>query len=377
MGETMKKFKFKDDLSPTDRCYWVLKLLNLTLLTDEQVKYSHTYRVLKMLGLPQEVCERKMQEDYGCPNRDLIKHAIQLTNSLESSVFETNSPFVDIYCTYHIDEMLDAKDDLLLYQTKKGDRKYITLKELHYYYFRLNKQVFSAGGYDMTTARNYFLSPGFKNEYKKQTNRTISSHKIALFHRILNKYDLIRVYQVKKKPNLYVLGKKNPCYWFQGVLENEDMAVVNKLIKDNKYHVVNLTPKDLKIKKLEEKNEEAKEEIKALNKEIENLKYQSRYADSLSEDIRFYAQRENELLEEISQLKEQQISLGEWNIGFKPTNKFDFEEKFREKLDPDSIEKHESVDDATEDLEEEIDYMESIREITRCFGNQEYSHCDN
>ena len=206
----MNKYKFKD-LSQEIKNHWVSKLLNLNSFTDEENKYSHTYRVLKMLALSKETCKHKMMTDYGCSNQVLVNKVINITDSLDSHQFETNSPFVDIYCTYHIDTMIQPEDDLILYETNKGAKKYVKLKELRYYYFRLNKRVFSAGGYDNSTARNYFLSSGFKQEYKNQTNRNINPHKIALFNRILNKYDLIRVYQVKKKPNLYVFGKKNPC----------------------------------------------------------------------------------------------------------------------------------------------------------------------
>ena len=357
----MNKYKFKD-LSQEIKNHWVSKLLNLNSFTDEENKYSHTYRVLKMLTLNKESCKHKMMTDYGCSNQVLVNKVINITDSLYSHQFETNSPFVDIYCTYHIDTMIQPEDDLILYETNKGAKKYVKLKELRYYYFRLNKRVFSAGGYDNSTARNYFLSSGFKQEYKNQTNRNINPHKIALFNRILNKYDLIRVYQVKKKPNLYVFGKKNPCYWFEGIMETKDLAVVDKLIRDNKYHPVNLTPKDLSIKNLEGKNSEKNKEIEALKKEIRSLKKMTEQVDVDTDNYRFLIQRNDELLNENAQYIKQQQSFGPWNIAQKPNKKFNFDEKFKEIIKSDSCKKADIPPESQIYSEEEEDSMKKLQE---------------
>jgi hypothetical protein len=64
----MKQHKFKKKLSQDKRPKWVDKLLNIQSFTDEEIKYGHIYRVLKMLHLSREACERAMREDYGCSN---------------------------------------------------------------------------------------------------------------------------------------------------------------------------------------------------------------------------------------------------------------------------------------------------------------------
>jgi len=287
-----------------------------------------------------------------------------MTNSLGAIEFETDSPFVDIYCTYHIDDMINAEEDMVLYQNKDGSKKkYIKLEELRYYYFRLNKRIFSSGGYNTETARNYFLSEGFKKEYKKRTNRSLNKHKIAHFNKILNKYNLIRVYQVKKKLNLYVLGKNNPCYYFEGVMETKDLAVVDKLIRDNKYHPVNLTPKDLSIKNLEGKNSEKNKEIEALKKEIRSLKKMTEQVDVDTDNYRFLMQRNDELLNENAQYIKQQQSFGPWNIAQKPNKKFNFDEKFKEIIKSDSCKKADMPPESQIYSEEEEDSMKKLQEI--------------
>ncbi len=365
----MNKFKFKDKLLYNQRFEWVDKLLNIDSFTDEEIKYSHIYRVLKMLHLSPDVCKRMMLQDYKCSNSGLIDKVIKITNGLNLTELQTDSPFVDIYCTYHIDTMIDAEEDLVLSQNKDGsNKKYIKLKELRYYYFRLNKRVFSSGGYNTETARPYFLSPGFKKEYRKQTNRNLNSHKIAHFNKILNKYNLIKIYQIKKKRNLYVLGKMNPCYWFEGVMEEKDLETIDKLIRDNGYQPVSLTPKDKEIQSLELTNKNHKEEIKTLKMDMENLRRNIEKADSTSDDSVFLIERNNELLGENQQLTQQLNRFGEWNIARKPVRKFNFEERFKEIMNPDSSRKTEMPPASEVYSEEEGDHLGKMREIISSFG---------
>lgn len=91
-----------------------------------------------MLGFNSEKAKKKMDRDYGCSDFDLIDNEIRVTDELETCEFETNSPFVDIYCTYHVNHYIKFEDDLVLYEDKNGKRKYIKVEELQYYYFRLN-----------------------------------------------------------------------------------------------------------------------------------------------------------------------------------------------------------------------------------------------
>ena len=363
LGDKMKKFKLKKDLYKEKKEEQINKLLNIDSITDEAMKYRHIYRVLKMLGFSPGICRTLMTEKYYCANSELIENAIATTDSLELKDFETNSPFVDLVCTNHIDKYIVPEDDLVLSQDKEGNRKYIKISELKYYYFRLTKMAFKNKGYTNTIARNYFLSEGFRKEYKKQTNRSMSQHKTALFNKILNKYNLIKVYQVKKKANLYVLGKNNPCYYFQGVMEAETLRIVQGLIDDSNYRHVNLTPKDKRREELKETESILRKEIKALKKEVEDTKHQAEKNSQVPDDYNFAIERYRDLLIENSQLIKQQEQIDQWNIAYKPVSQNNYDEKFEEILKSDSNRKVDDVPDKVEDTEEQGDSMKEIEEV--------------
>jgi hypothetical protein len=369
----MKIYKFKEDLSKEQKTKQVEKLLNITSITDEGVKYRHIYRVLKMLGLNRPSCKRRMVEDYDCSDTDLIDNEIEVTDGLETRELETNSPFVDIYCTNHIYDYIKPEDDLILHEDKNGNKKYIKIEELQYYYFRLNKRLFDSGGYNAGTARNYFLSDGFKEEYKLKTGRNFNPHKIALFNRILHKYNLINVYKVKKKPNLYVIGENNPCYWFEGVMETNHLETIKKLIAGNNYRTVNLTPKDKRIQQLEQTSTKQTEEIISLKKELDIIKRISNNSDSMQADYIFTLEQNTELIKEVSRLKKQQEHIGKWNIAYKPVAIYNFDEKFKEYLKSGSTRKTVHVPVKTEYPEERSDSLKELREIVNRFGTQVHS----
>ena len=358
----MKIFKLKKDLYKEKKEEQINKLLNIDSITDEAMKYRHIYRVLKMFGFSPGNCKTLMTEKYNCVNSGLIENAIATTDDLEFEEFETNSPFVDICCTNHIDKYINPDDDLLLRQDKNGSKKYLKTSELKYYYFRLTKMAFENRGYTNTIARNYFLSEGFKKEYKKRTNRSINQHKTAMFNRILNKYNLIKVYQVKKKPNLYVLGINNPCYYFQGVMKAETLRIVQGLIDDSNYRHVNLTPKDEKIKQLEEANSKQSEEIEILKQGVKKYQNLAEQDNSKSLDYEFVVQRNTELLNENLELRKQQEQTDKWNIAYKPVSQNNYDDKFKEILKSDSNRKADDVPDKIEDIEEQSDTMKELEE---------------
>ena len=332
----MKTFTFKKHLSEIQKSEKIKDLVNLdTLGENDSLKYGHIYRTLKMLGYSSEQCRTKMATDYGCSQVSLLKQSKLVNDDLECSEFSTDTPFVDIYCTNHILKYIDFDDDLVLFKNKNGSLKYLKIEELQYYYFRLNKIVFSSGGYDYNTARNYFLSDGFKRQYKIKTNRNLTPHKIALMNKILNKYNLINVYQIKKKANLYVLGSKNPCYYFEGVMEPQHIDAIEKLIKESHYHPVNLTPKDKQIKELEQTNTKQKEEIIDLKKDLEKLKNASEQNSINLDDYHCVIQKNTEFMNKISELQERLDQYGKWNIAQKPIRRFNFDEKFKRVINSD------------------------------------------
>ena len=362
VGGKMKNYKFKESMTLEQKAVQVDQLLCINSIADEQKRYCHIYRVLKMLNIKVPARKRLMSRDYQCTNRELIDNAVMMTDELDANEFETDSPFVDIYCTNHISNYISIEDDLILYQDKNGNKKYIKIEELHYYYFRLNKRLFSSGGYNTSTARNYFLSKGFKDEYKSRTNRSINPHKIAIFNRILNKYNLIKVYQMRKKLNLYVLGDNNPCYYFEGVMEAEVLKTVRNIINDNSYSTVNLTPKDKKIKQLEQSIANLKNELEKVKTDAKKFKNETEQNNATIADYHFVLDRNSELINENSQLKQQQEQIDKWSIAYKPVAMFNFGEKFEERLKLGPNRKATEVYVETDNSEDKYDCIKKLNE---------------
>jgi len=225
---------------------------------------------------------------------------------------------INLNCFRFIKEVL-TEDDLTFMQGK--EKRNLTADELQYYLFRITKKVFAGGGYS-SDARNYYTHPGLKEEYKAKTNRKIGKEKIAEMNKILNKYDWINIYQQKKTPNLFVIGKQNPFYHVEGIMEPKTVAEIEQVVTGKELFPVKQTQKDQEIKKLKQQLKEAKDSVAELSKEVKELEKCTPDVEALQSEIDYLTKRNQELLDECMKYHQQQDG-SRWSISNKPVKKPD------------------------------------------------------
>ncbi|MHC4182551.1 MAG: hypothetical protein ACYSR0_04310 [Planctomycetota bacterium] len=284
---TRNRFKFKKGVTEEEEKR-IMKdeLLNLDSLTTQRIIYHHSIIFMRTVcGFNIEKIRNYLKKKYSDEFDELLFGSVSKYVKARHSLAEYRSktPLVDVHCCNHINNYIKEED--LLYD--KGKRR-IDVKELAYYYYRLSKILFQSNGYDQKP-RNYFCTnEGFREDWKKATKKVPHKNKLCVMNRILNKYNLIKIYSVKKKINLFVVGENNPLYLFKGIMEDTDKQKVQDIIKESEYRQVRATYKDKKIEELEK-------QVKALEKEKGVLEKQVKQKE---EEIRAF-HRDQEFVDEI------------------------------------------------------------------------------
>jgi hypothetical protein len=309
--------KFKTNLQPQTQSQMLKKILSLKSFSDKTELYHHSIITMRQF----EFADDKIA---GCLENDIDEFSKTSFNTVLNKISKSKDlskiakTGINLNCFRFIRESL-TEDDLTFMQGKY--KKNITVDELQYYLFRITKKVFEGGGYT-SDARNYYTSNGFKTEYKVKTNRAINKEKIAEMNKVLNKYDWINIYQKKKTPNLFVMGKQNPFYYMEGIMEPETIKEIQQIIDGKELFSVKQTQTDKKLKDLKLQLKEADTTIAKLNKEVEKLKKQTPDTADMQAEIDCLIERNQELLDE--NLKyHQQYDENVLNINNKPVVRSD------------------------------------------------------
>lgn len=309
--------KLKSNLQPQIKSQVLDKILSLKSFNDKKEQYHHSIITLRQFDIPDE----KIAGCLGNKSSDFCKATFNtILNNINNSTDDNLKAVtgININCFQFIKDKIN-EDDLTFLQGKS--KKHLKIEELQYYLFRITKKVFEGGGYS-SDARNYFTCEGFKKDYKTRTNRKIGKEKIAEMNKILNKYDWIKVYWKKNAPNLYVMGKQNPFYYMEGIMEPSTIQEIEQNIKDNERFPVKLPQKDKELKELKKQAKKDKATIAELKKQFRDLEKNTPDIKSLQEDIDFLTERNRELLDEILKYQQQEDE-NRWGIHNKPVKKPD------------------------------------------------------
>lgn len=209
--------------------------------------------------------------------------------------------YVSQDCFNFIDDIINDADLIF----KNGTERKLHISELKYYLARLTRKLITDGGHSQI-ARNYFLDKKTKVTFKEKTGSVLFPNKVAAMNKILNKYELIKVYLARQKKNLYVIGESNPYFYMERM--NPKITEFNKSKGYKKYWKANLTYAD-------SREEEFKEVIEQKNKEIKQLKEQNKLleadlkkqkelvtSESIIEENEFLVEHNNELAKQIIEL---------------------------------------------------------------------------
>lgn len=285
--------KMKTNLPPQTKKKLLGRILCPKSFSDKTKLYHHAIITFRQFDIADDRIAALIKNEIGDLCKTTFNTVLKKINESTDDDLKAVTG-INLNCFRFIKDSL-KEDDLTFMQGK--DKKNIKADELQYYLFRITKKVFTGGGYS-SDSRNYYTHPGFKKEYKTKTNREIGKEKIAEMNKVLNKYDWINIYQQKKTPNLFVMGKQNPFYHIKGIMEPKTIEEIERVIKGKELFPVKMTQKDQEIKELKEQLKKAKDSIAELSKQVKQLEKYAPDVEALKEEVDFLTKRNQELLDE-------------------------------------------------------------------------------
>lgn len=189
----------------------------------------------------------------------------------------------------NIKEYLDVKSshtitienyDFICQEINEDDLEYskgkmLIYREIQFFLYKLSKYIITLDG-KRVLARNYLIK--FKDGYKKNTKRTLNTHKIGHMLKILEKYEYL---DLSLDHRIFRIGKNHPLFYTDCISEVNrqcvlaapdtellktnteeiktllrDMSRENVLLKDN------VLEKDVEISKLKKEMSELTEALK-------------------------------------------------------------------------------------------------------------------
>jgi hypothetical protein len=291
-------------LEKKKRTELLMKLLSLDKIEKENKRYIHAIKLSELYGKPSEqFVEMLFQKFHLQFNQSTYNEAIRYLEKNKNPKFEARV-YVSQDCFNFIDDIINDADLIF----KNGSERKLHISELKYYLSRLTRKLVTDGGHSQI-ARNYYLNKKTKKTFKEHTNLALYPNKVAAMNKILNKYELIKVYSARQKKNLYVIGENNPYFYMEGI--NPKIVKFNNSEGSKNYWKANVTYADSKAEKLkkivEQKDTEIKklkEQIKSLESDLNKQKELVGSESSIIEDNEFLVKHNYELLQEIIELYE-------------------------------------------------------------------------
>jgi hypothetical protein len=304
----MEKLELKPTINKAQVCK---TLINFTDSTDDYKLHKQAYMVFhQFFGYLKEKSKELTRILLG--NKYNEATYISAAKAIDAKFDEDKTSNMNIYCFDFIKSRIAQEN--LYYSNKSVD-----ISEIQYYLYRITKHLMKSNGYQQV-ARNYFLSNGFKAEYKAKTKRKLFKEKLAHLNKVLSKYNLINCYNQKKKTTLFVIGTSNPFINMKGILE--DPKEVERLIKKNNMFDANVSIQEHKLKT---ENKKLREKLEEKTKQTDES------GDVNPEDYKYLCDRFLTLLEEKKQLEDYVEKLNNRKV-FPIHRPFDFEEKFNRLL---------------------------------------------
>ena len=236
-------------------------------------------KTLNLFNMPQERLQKYLKEA-----TDTMKISINkdFRNNQKFTLNSLGHKAVTLVPDYFYFVFTEVDDEDLII---RNNRK-IMPKEVKYYLYRLTKDTM-AEGFSGTRYyhRNYFLS-GFKNEYKKATGRTLTTHKIGHMNKILAKYNYI----IRDINNKTYIGPGNPFFNSKHI-SNDSRAFIKNMPKNENRSVLNN-----QLHELTQENNMLKDINKALQNDSKNI-------DKIKDELKSKEQEHRIMINQIMDLQ--------------------------------------------------------------------------
>ena len=153
-------------------------------------------------------------------------------------------------------DSLEVLTEEYMYFNLGKERRVVTLKEYKFLLYRITKQILDSRACKSTMVNNYFLSKGFKETYKKYTNKSLTRQKLTYMLSVLVNHNFLYITYNSNSSRILQIDKNNPYFRLKKV----------PLITGEK--------KMSKLEKSESNNKMLEASIKQVRLEVDELKNQ-------------------------------------------------------------------------------------------------------